>query len=571
MSLTQLQVTISQHTEQGVKALNEDAIAAYVPDGHTLTHKGVIACVADGVSSAEAGKEASHYACKHFIEEYSQTPETWSVAHSVQKVLTTINLQLFKKSHAYHTELKGFLTTFSGIVIKSHTLHLFHVGDSRVYLLRDKHLQQLSRDHIAQTGDKATLARAVGMDNNLHIDFTTHTLKQGDILLLTSDGVHDFVPEPMLIHELSKVTFDDAAQRLVTLAKEHNSDDNLSAVAVRIDLLPDKSLNDYNQELTQLPFPPELEVGMKLDGYRIDKELFASSRSQIYLVSDEQSQRRYVMKTPSVNYCDDSNYIERFIQEEWIGKRIDSPHVVKVICQPRPRTCLYYLMEYIDGCSLDQWLAQTKPTPKQIMAVISQIAEGLKAFHGKETIHQDLKPGNIMVSHDGSAKIVDFGSVFIAGIAEIATPLQHHGVLGTASYSDPQYLFGKNSTIQGDIYALATIVYEAFTGKLPYGSRIEQCNSRFEFDRLHYIPANRYNPVIPFWFDKALEKGVKINLEERYQRLDDLMADLLEPNPAFFDEHPKINESQSKLRFWQLVSGFWLLVSLILVALFSLA
>lgn len=350
----------------------------------------------------------------------------------------------------------------------------------------------------------------------------------------------------------------------------NNSDDNYSAIVVCVQQLPDENLEDYSAQLTRLPFPPNLEVGMRLDGYRIIKELFASSRSQLYLVEDEETGERLAMKTPSRNYEDDISYIDRFVQEEWIGSRISSPHVVQIIRQSRPRNCLYYLMEFIDGIGLDRWIEQNQPpSPKKAIELVEQIAHGLEAFHSNEAIHQDLKPGNVLLTPQGRAVIVDFGSVYVAGLAELHRPLVHEGALGTATYSDPLYLMGKNPGIQGDVYALATIAYEIFTGNLPYGEAIGECRTAFDYDHLRYHCAAKYNPVIPTWFDRALEKGVAFDLEERYRNIDELLHDLKQPNPNFLKDDPVVEKSASKLLFWKLLSGFWFITLLLVIYLFS--
>ena len=300
------------------------------------------------------------------------------------------------------------------------------------------------------------------------------------------------------------------------------------------------------------------------------KELFASSRSQLYLVEDTETSEQMVMKTPSINFEEDTGYIDRFIQEEWIGKRINSDHVVRIINQQRPRTCLYYLMEYVHGTSLDKWIEQNHfPKPKVAFNLVEQIAQGLAAFHTMETIHQDLKPGNILVDENNKVKVVDFGSVFVAGLAEVFIPLDHEGVLGTATYSDPKYLLGKNTGIQGDLYALATITYEIFTGKLPYGDKIEECQTAFEYDRLRYISATAANPVIPMWFDRTLERGVSFDLEQRYDNIPEFIQDLKKPNPTYLLDDPKVTKNKSQVLFWQLLSGFWILMLVLVVALFT--
>lgn len=571
-SESELAVTLAELSIAGRKPINEDGVnTATPPTQHALINKGVVAVVADGVSSAEAGKQASEFCVNHFVQEYYRTPDTWSVSQAGQKTLSSINLSLFKKSHAFAQEQKGFLCTFSGLIIKSRTAHFFHAGDSRIYLFRQGKLTQLTRDHTVNIGGgKNILSRAVGMDNSLQIDYGKSVLESQDLFLLTSDGVHDFISQDQMEKILGSADCEqDKCQQLVTAAQNNDSDDNISCVIAQVNQLPVESRDDFNTKMTRLPFPPDLEPGMKLDGYLIEKELFASSRSQVYLVEDTETKQKMVMKTPSINFQDDVNYIDRFIQEEWIGKRIDSPYVVKIITQNRTRSCLYYLMEYVPGISLDRWMIQNPlPSPKKAIGIVKQIGHALEAFHATETIHQDLKPANIIIDGQRNIKVIDFGSVFVAGIAEIFIPLEHIGALGTASYSDPHYLHGKNTGIQGDIYALATITYELFTGHLPFGEKIEQCVNSHDFDKLRYIQAASLNPVIPLWFDRALEKGVNLRLEERYLNLGNFLADVSQPNPEFLHDDPVIEKSRG-LMFWQLMSAFWVLMLVLVVMLFS--
>ena len=568
-----LNIQAASQSQTGIKVVNEDAVGVRIPDdAYLLENKGVVLLVSDGVSSAEAGREASLTAAEKFQEEYFQTPDTWSVAKSGEQILSTINLKLFRKSHEFSSDTKGYLATFSALVIKGRTAHFFHVGDSRIYLLRAGVLTQHTTDHVASLGqDRYFLARAIGMDNRLNIDYGRIPLEPGDRLLLTSDGVHDFIPQQNLQAQLAEnSTVDAIAAKLIQSALDNGSDDNVSAVVAEIITLPYESLDDYSAKLTRLPFPPALSKGMKLDGYEVLKELFASSRSQLYLVRDMESGEVLAMKTPSPNYEEDTTYIDQFIQEEWIGIRIQHPNVVKIIRQNRTRSFLYYLMEYIEGISLAAWIDQNKPpSPKRVIHLVKQIAEGLKAFHENEAIHQDLKPGNVIVTPDERAIVLDFGSVFVAGLAECIRPINPEGVLGTAGYSDPLYLRGHNPGIQGDVYSLATICYEMFTHHLPYGEQIENCRSAFDYDQLRYIQASRYNPIVPEWFDAALKKGTEFELDSRYRTIDDFMQDLLHPNPEFLRDDPIVEKNASTLVFWKLMSGFWFITFLLLIYLFS--
>lgn len=572
--MTALKLQIASFCDAGIKPVNEDSVAYYQPaESYPLRTKGVALCVSDGVSTAEAGKEASETAVNHFIEEYYRTPDTWTVSHCGEKILSTLNLNLFRKSNAF-SDNKGFLCTFSAMIVKGSTGHYFHVGDSRIYLFRAGKLKQISQDHTARISDNAAvLSRAVGMDNRLHIDYGRIDLQAGDRLLLSSDGVHDFIEQSQL-EDLLRPESDvrSTVSNLKAQALAQGSNDNLSAVLAEVESLYLQDEEEHSAALTRLPFPPDLQPGMVLDGYQVLRELFASSRSQLYLVKDTESGLECVMKTPSMNFEEDWAYIDRFVQEEWIGMRIQSPHVVRLIKQPRQRTALYYLMELVEGEPLDVWMPKhLPPSPKQAFRIIRDVAEGLRAFHHYETVHQDLKPGNIMVCPDGSAVIVDFGSVYVAGLAELEQSREEVSALGTAGYADPSYLLGRQPGFAGDVYSLATICYEVFTGHLPYGQVINDCHRQHEFDGLRYRPAARFNPQIPIWFDRALEKGVEFDLQERYGSIDELMQDLSHPNPEFLrDEAPSRQRANSEL-FWKLMSGFWFVTLLVVVYLFSQA
>src|SRR5262249_47893807 len=148
--------------------------------------------------------------------------------------------------------------------------------------------------------------------------------------------------------------------------------------------------------------------GMRIDGWEVEAELHASSRSQVYRVRDLATGQRCVMKTPSVNFEDDESYIDRFLIEPWIGRRIQSPHVVRAIEAPRPPSELYYLEEYVGGETLGAWMrAHPQPEIRAVVGLIEQVGRGLLAFHRRETTHRDLKPDNVMIDRAGVARIID--------------------------------------------------------------------------------------------------------------------------------------------------------------------
>ena len=568
--------SIATHTHEGVKkSINEDAVGFRVPDDDLLTTKGAVAAVADGVSSAEAGREAAHRSIDVVLDNYFTTPELWSVKHAVQKTLSGLNSKLYQLGRDMPNEARGYICTLSLMVIKSHLAYLFHVGDSRIYRLcaEDASFKQLTRDHVASiSNEKEYLVRAMGMDTTLNIDASTVALNQGDIFYLGTDGIHDFLSDAD-IRGLIEQGQDDlqlACKALVDRAVAAGSDDNLSCCLLRIDHLGVEEKADFSERLTKLPFPPELSPGLKIDGYEVLEELWASERSQLYVVRDMDSGTELVMKTPSATYVDDPAYIERFIAEEWIGSRIDHAKVVKIIpAKKGGKHFLYYLMEKVPGKTLQKWIEDNPDARPSVLAkMILDIAEGVSAMHSQQVVHQDLKPGNVMVLPDGSIKIVDFGAVYAPGLQEIFNPFEREIALGTLDYADPSYRFGINTYVKGDIYSLAVIAYEMFTGgQLPYGKRMERCKTLPDFYQLEYVPSYRHREIIPVWFDKAMEKGCKNNPSERYDTLEGFIHDLQHPNPEFLKDGLSASKEGSTVFFWKILSFLWLSVLVVVLIL----
>lgn len=565
-----LALRIGAYSETGVKEDNEDFFGAVVPEEPQLTLKGVAVAVADGMSGSEGGKEASHCCITAFLEDYYSTPDSWSTAQAGQKILSATNSWLHSQGRTKHASVKGLVSTLSVLVIKSNTAHLFHIGDSRIYLLRQNTLEQLTRDHRIWVNDeKSYLSRAMGIEPHLEVDYKNITLEKGDRLLLTTDGIHDFVTDKILKAQLAgDGNLDEIARLLVKTALDNGSDDNVTCQIVHIDTLPLQQEDEVLRRSVNLPFPPLLEPGMVLDGYRIEAELHASKRTQIYRAFDSLHQRRVIIKTPSVLYSDDTHYIEHFLHEEWAGKRINHPNVLKIHETDRNKSCLYYVTEFIEGQTLRDWItANPKPDIRLVRSLVEQIAKGLRAFHRMEMLHQDLKPENVMIANDGRVKIIDFGSVKIAGIAEI-TPLEHgvaENILGTLNYTAPEYHSGQRGTVKSDLYSLGVICYEMLNGSLPFGPMPEK-PSRNALERLSYISSIRCNDMVPAWIDGALKKATSIRPEFRYSEMSEFLHDLSKPNPQFLKVEDRIPMvERNPLLFWKSATLFFFLSSLILL------
>lgn len=556
---SKLAFTLGQASTAGIKAQNEDAIGMRIPEGMLLDTKGAVAIIADGVSAAEAGKEASETCVRNFLADYFSTPDTWTVKKSTTQVLVALNRWLFSRGQHFRDAQKGFVSTLSCIIFKSHSAHIFHVGDSRIYRFRAGVLEQLTRDHrTVINAEQSYLVRAMGLDVSLDVDCKTIDLEEKDIFLLSTDGLHDFVSDEQLSHFLQAGgdDYELLSQQLLALAAANQSDDNISCQLLRIDSLPAQNINDACQKLGALPFPPHLISGMEIDGYRVEKELHASSRSQVYLVRDLESNQLLCMKTPSINFCDDPAYIERFILEAWIGSRIHNAHVVKVIAPNKPKSCLYYLMEYIDGETLNHWIKKNPlPSVQTVIYMVEQICKGLRAFHRRETLHQDLRPANIMVDRHGEIKIIDFGSCLVKGIAEISSPIARENILGTAEYSAPETILAGKSDEKSDVFSLAVIVFEMLTGSAPFDGKLASCRTERAYLNTRYTSTYELNPLVPFWVDGAIRKGLRYDLERRHADVSEFLHELQHPNPKYKQHYRALLLEKNPLRFWQGLSA----------------
>jgi len=563
------EIKIGQFSSAGIKERNDDSYGVVIPDPPLLETKGIAMAIADGMSTSNAAKEASESCIKSFLEDYYCTHESWAVKKSVGSVLGAINQWLYRQGQVQYLSDRGMVSTFSGAVLKSGTLHIFHAGDSRICLMRNGDLEPLTKDHqVRISREESYLARAFGIEPDLDVDYRAVTISDDDILLFTTDGVHEYISstETRKIIDAQGDNLDQAASDICEQALKNGSLDNVTCQIVRIDRIGADDKDSYFKRLTALPFPPDLSPGMVFEGYRIESELHASKRSQVYLAFDPQTSSRIVIKTPSVNYEDDPTYIDMFTREEWIGRRISNPNVVRIIEPKSKRHFLYYMTEYVEGQTLREWMdANSEPGLVAIREIVDQIASGLRAFHRRDMIHQDLKPDNIIIDLNGTVKIIDFGSTRVAGLAEISSPINRPDLVGTIDYTAPEYHRGAKATKLSDMYSLGAIAYEMHTGKLPYGVGFSK---KSDLEKLKYRPATDHRPNLPIWVSGALGKAVEKNPEKRYDVLSAFLADLTRANPEFetMDFLPILESDPA--RFWRWVAIGSGIINLIL--LFSL-
>jgi serine/threonine protein kinase len=570
----QLKISVGQYSDKGRKVLNQDFYGVFIPEEPQLTSKGIAIALADGISSSHVGHVASQATVTGFLDDYFCTSEAWSVKKSAHQVLSATNSWLYSQTQQGQYRFdkdRGYVCTLSAMIIKSTTAHIFHLGDARIYRLRNNTLEQLTNDHrlwISQ--DKSYLSRAMGIHSRLEIDYDSFQIDKGDVFLFVTDGIYESVNSRFMSKVINGQSdnLDAAAKTIAEEAYEQGSEDNLTVQIVRIDELPSQDVDEVYQQLTELPFPPILDARMEFDGYKIIREIHASSRSHVYLAVDIETGIQLIMKTPSIDLQGDTAYLERFLMEEWIARRINnSAHVLKPCAQLRQRNFLYITTEFIDGQTLTQWIRDNpKPDLETVRGIVEQIAKGLRAFHRLEMLHQDLRPENIMIDNTGTVKIIDFGSTKVEGIVEMTSPIERANLLGTAQYIAPEYLLGETGTPESDLFSLGVITYQMLTGKLPYGTQVAKATTKSAQNKLKYTPIAYDNRHIPLWIDGALKKALHPNPYKRYQEISEFLFDLRHPNKAFTNQSRPPLLERDPVFFWKSVSIILIIIIGILLS-----
>ncbi|WP_417724767.1 bifunctional protein-serine/threonine kinase/phosphatase [Salipiger sp.] len=561
-----LAVSIGQYSDAGRKASNQDFHGALVPEGAALALKGVTLALADGISSSAVGGEAAELTVASLLGDYYCTSDAWTARTAATSVIAATNGWLHarnRRAGVADADL-GHVCTLAALILKGREAHVLHVGDSRVWRVAGETLEPLTEDHrVLLPSGGGWLSRAMGAEARVEVDYRRLPVAPGDVFLLTTDGVHEhWVPADVVREIRAAEDLGPVARFVCAAALAAGSDDNLTVQIVRIDTLPAPDAGALLGEAASLRVPPLPRAGDHLDGFRIVREIHATDRSHVFLATAPDG-TRVALKIPSTEHREDQDYLRRFMLEEWIARRLSSPHVLRAAPEAG-RTALYAVTEFVEGRTLRQWMTDTPaPEPDAVRDIVEQISRGLRAFHRREMIHQDLRPENVMIDPDGTVKIIDLGSARVAGVEE-TLPGTLGEMPGTYQYTAPEYLSGDTVSWRSDQYALGVIAYEMLTGRLPYGTQVARIRSVGDQRRLNYRPARDDDSGVPAWMDAALRRACHPDPLRRYDALSEFVADLRRPGSAARAESHVPLAARNPVRFWQAVSAGLAVLCLIL-------
>ncbi|MCA1772716.1 MAG: bifunctional serine/threonine-protein phosphatase/kinase [Halomonas sp.] len=563
MAHAQLLISYGQAFVAPDRRLHRSSMSVRFPEPPLLKAKGGCAVISDSLARNTLAKQAGDLSVRGFLADYFSTPDHWDVKTSATRVLRALNSWCYGQSQ--HVQNGSFVSSLSALIFRERDAHLFHMGDTLVFRLRGAEFEQLTRDHVTDLGGYRYPSRALGMDGSLDIDYTHLPMKQGDLFLFTTQAVggtllpSDFV---RLIRQDAS-DLDAACERLANEAKQRAQErgyggDQFCFQLVRIDELPEESSDHPGQLYGDLPIPPELAPGGRLDGLEVLAVLSRTAQSRIYRVRDVYSEREMVMKAPSPELSLRNAYLEHFLLQQWVVERVNSPFVVKVVEPSRPRRYLYYLMQHIEGETLRQW-AERHPQANlsQRLDIANQLGKAVQALHHRDILHQQVNPDNILIDPHGKVVLTDFSACHMRE----ADGHRHSGEVlrqvGFNEHTAPEYALGDSVGRRSDQYSLASTVYWLLTGELPYSLTPNRLRSHTDLEGLAYRHARTTNPEISPELDEALRRALDPQRPLRFRRLSEFMHALRLPLGMRIAGDKERKEPR---HFWQGVAGILLLL-----------
>ncbi|AUG01258.1 protein kinase [Pseudomonas sp. 09C 129] len=551
-----LQLSHAQASAIGPRAENQDALRLVTPAPTLAASKGLLFAIADGVSQCADGGLAARSTLQALALDYYATPETWAVAQALERLLLAQNRWLQANGGG-----QPLLTTVSALVLRGRRFTLAHVGDCRVYRWHADQLQRISDDHVwDQPGMQHVLKRALGLDQHLVVDFLDGELRENESFLMLSDGVWATLGDTAIAAILrDQPDLDSAVQTLVSAAHLAGSQDNASALLVRVEALGESSIGDALIHLQQWPLPPPLKPGQHFEGWQVVEVLGQSQQSLLYRVLDAQ-QQPWLLKTLPGHLHDDHQAGQSLLSEEWFLRRVAGRHFPEVHAATS-RQHLYYVMREYPGQTLAEHLQQHGPLPlAQWQDLAERLLRAVGLLHRRQILHRDIKPENLLLGDDGELRLLDFGLAYCPGLSED----QAHLLPGTPSYIAPEAFNGVAPTPRQDLYAVGVTLYHLLTGHFPYGEIEAFQRPRFTTP----VSASRYRPDLPDWLEQSLERAVQADPAQRYETAEEWLLALEQGERRSLSVRPRPLLEREPLKVWRTLALVSLLLNLLLLYLF---
>ena len=547
-----LRVGTGWATTRGGRDENQDFAACYVGRERRELTIDVIAALADGMGGALGGRTAAELAVRAFMEACLEQSVTGGVARVAARAAGAANRWIHTLGRS-DPALNGMACTLSALLLCGRGTHLVHVGDSRVYRLREGTLAQLTTDHtLGAPGTSHALTRALGAQDQARFEHLEDSLQLHDRYLLCSDGVHGALSFKQ-IHALlaRRASPEETARELVEGATSGADADNATALVLDILALPATRLADTEQATAELPLRAPPSSGEIIDEYELGEVLADGQHTRVFRAFDRRERRPVVLKFPKPRPGLDALLRAALSREMWIAGHVRSPYVTEAIELPFGRqSSVYAVLPFHEGETLERRLSRKPAMPLEAGVDIAiKLSKAIAALHRAGIVHRDIKPENVMLEPDGGLKVIDLGVARLRRFDD-ANALE---IPGTRSYMAPELFAGEPADEAADIFALGVTVFRLFAGgAYPYGEVEPFAQPRFGKP----APLSKFRPDLPAWLDHCIARAISLDPRDRY-------ADAVEF--AFELEHGSLRAVPQRLerlplyernpvRFWQIVS-----------------
>jgi serine/threonine protein phosphatase PrpC len=562
---------------QGKRPRNEDFAGVQAPAPHEA-ERGWVAALADGVSGSGQGDGlmAAQTSVMSLLRDFHAVPLDWDASVALDRLLGHQNawLAAHNRRPGPDGEPREALTTLTAVALRGRRYALAHVGDSRAWLLRDGECLLLTQDHRLERRDFAGLTRALGLDDALRLDHAQGELRVGDRLLLTSDGVHGAL-RPREIADLLRATpgAQAAAEALTAAALAAGSHDNATALVLDIKDLAGPGLGDLAALGRDLPTPGALGVGAVLDGYQVTALVADHGAHRLLQARELATGRLVALKMLRAGRAGDPEERAMLAHEIWLGLRLaEAPRsrrggdgasgFVRVHPPAEDASHFYAVFDWHGGQTLEQLLARGPLDAAQAMALGQSVARSLGLLHAAGVVHRDIKPANLHLGDDGQWRVLDLGVALSRRSSAAARELH----AGTPSYINPEQWQDPPAPADAgsDLFALGVTLYQALTGRLPYGE-IEP----YQLARYRREPASvsRLQPSVPMPLDRVVMRAIARESKQRFETAEELLL-ALERCAARDQATPArpARPQREGLTGWQIALALSVLLNLLLVA-----
>lgn len=488
-----------------------------IPEGRDDGHGVLLAC-AEGMAERPEPQQAARTVVTALGDHYYAATAGLPLRQALEESLNAAHQSLLTAGE------RGRAAVLTVLVLRGRRWLMGHAGHIRAWVYRDLQLKQLNHDHLLpRLTRRAEITRAFGLVRELDAEFNAGEIAQDDIYVLTSPAVHEALPGPVIMGVLeSDGTAQQMAEALAQRAVAAGAKGYIGVCLARIERLPPETADDAREGVVALPVADPPDVGKTIDGFHIEELVHTSRRFRLYKATDREAERDVVLRFPNPSFYDDPKSVQTFLREEWIGKRIESPYIVKTLAlRPGRRSALYSVMEYYEGENLAKRIRRKQGlAPIEALRLGEQLLQALETLHRQGVIHRDVRPNNLIFetqSHE--LRLLGLGSSRIEALQESGT-----GVSTSAlSYCAPELHTGAPAAESTDLYAAGVTIYRMLTGEYPYG----KIRTPEDVGQSDYVALGKYKEGLPSVLDDALRRACAANAMDRYANAAQFSAALL--------------------------------------------